>query len=181
MNLNNLQPAEGSTKTTKRIGRGQGSGRGGTSTRGHKGQKSRSGASIPGWFEGGQTPVHVRVPKLRGFKPVNRIDYQVVNVGRISEYAAAGRFGDTGSGPITVNGEVRQDANTRQMIFPIPEIIAFVSKNFTLEAGDIITTGTPPGVGLGMKPPQYLKAGDVVELSIEQLGHQRQEFNKHEL
>ena len=106
MKLHDLKPAPGSQKRRIRVGRGIAAGRGKTAGRGTKGQKSRSGASIPGWFEGGQTPVHVRVPKLRGFRNINRIDYQVVNVGRISEYAAAGRFGDTGKGPITVNGEV---------------------------------------------------------------------------
>ena len=94
MKLHDLKPAPGSTKRRTRVGRGIAAGKGKTAGRGTKGQKSRSGASIPGWFEGGQTPIHVRVPKLRGFKPVNRIDYQVVNVGRLSEYAAAGRFGN---------------------------------------------------------------------------------------
>ena len=98
MKLHDLKPAPGSQKRRIRVGRGIAAGRGKTAGRGTKGQKSRSGASIPGWFEGGQTPIHVRVPKLRGFKPVNRIDYQVVNVGRISEYAAAGRFGEVGKG-----------------------------------------------------------------------------------
>ena len=106
MKLHDLKPAPGSQKRRIRVGRGIAAGRGKTAGRGTKGQKSRSGASIPGWFEGGQTPIHVRVPKLRGFKPVNRIDYQVVNVGRLSEYAAAGRFGESGKGPITVNGEI---------------------------------------------------------------------------
>ena len=106
MKLHDLKPAPGSQKRRIRVGRGIAAGRGKTAGRGTKGQKSRSGASIPGWFEGGQTPIHVRVPKLRGFKPVNRIDYQVVNVGRISEYAAAGRFGESGKGPIAVNGDV---------------------------------------------------------------------------
>ena len=107
MKLHDLKPAPGSKKRRIRVGRGIAAGRGKTAGRGTKGQKSRSGASIPGWFEGGQTPVHVRVPKLRGFKPVNRIDYQVVNVGRISEYATAGRFGsEPGSEPLTVNAEV---------------------------------------------------------------------------
>ena len=107
MKLHDLKPAPGSQKRRIRVGRGIAAGKGKTAGRGTKGQKSRSGASIPGWFEGGQTPIHVRVPKLRGFKPVNRIEYQVVNVGRISEYAAAGRFGaEAGSEPITVNGEV---------------------------------------------------------------------------
>ena len=107
MKLHDLKPAPGSTKRRIRVGRGIAAGKGKTAGRGTKGQKSRSGASIPGWFEGGQTPLHVRVPKLRGFKRRGRIEYQVVNIGRISEYAAAGRFGgDAGSEPLTVNGEV---------------------------------------------------------------------------
>jgi large subunit ribosomal protein L15 len=105
--LHDLKPAPGSTKRRIRVGRGIAAGKGKTAGRGTKGQKSRSGASIPGWFEGGQTPVHVRVPKLRGFKRRGRIEYQIVNVGRISEYASAGRFGaEAGSEPLTVNGEV---------------------------------------------------------------------------
>ncbi len=107
MKLHDLKPAPGSTKRRMRVGRGIAAGKGKTAGRGTKGQKSRSGASIPGWFEGGQTPLHVRVPKLRGFKRRGRIEYQVVNIGRISEYAAAGRFGEgAGSEPLTVNAEV---------------------------------------------------------------------------
>ena len=79
MNLTNLTPAEGSTKNVKRIGRGQGSGRGGTATRGHKGQKSRSGYSRKIGFEGGQMPLQRRVPKF-GFKNINRVDYQGINI-----------------------------------------------------------------------------------------------------
>jgi len=79
MNLSNLQPATGSTKTTKRIGRGQGTGRGGTSTRGHKGQKSRSGYSRKIGFEGGQMPLQRVVPKS-GFKNINRVEYKGVNL-----------------------------------------------------------------------------------------------------
>ncbi|QIA07374.1 50S ribosomal protein L15 [Draconibacterium halophilum] len=79
MNLSNLQPAEGSTKTTKRIGRGQGTGRGGTSTRGHKGQKSRSGYSRKIGFEGGQMPLQRVVPKM-GFKNINRVEYKAINL-----------------------------------------------------------------------------------------------------
>jgi large subunit ribosomal protein L15 len=106
--LHDLRPAPGSTKPRTRVGRGIAAGKGKTAGRGTKGQKSRAGASIPGWFEGGQTPLHVRVPKLRGFKRRGRVEYQVVNVGRISEYAAAGRFGaETGAKePLTVNAEV---------------------------------------------------------------------------
>lgn len=79
MNLSNLKPAEGSTKNSKRIGRGTGSGRGGTSTRGHKGAKSRSGYSKKIGFEGGQMPIQRRLPKF-GFKSLNRVEYKPVNL-----------------------------------------------------------------------------------------------------
>ncbi len=86
MDLSNLQPAEGSTKTRKRIGRGQGSGRGGTSTRGHKGAKSRSGYSKKVGFEGGQMPLQRRVPKF-GFKNINRVEYKAINLELIQQLA----------------------------------------------------------------------------------------------
>jgi large subunit ribosomal protein L15 len=79
MELHNLKPATGSTKSVKRIGRGQGSGRGGTSTKGHKGDKSRSGHKNKRNFEGGQMPLQMRLPK-RGFKNVNRVEYVAVNL-----------------------------------------------------------------------------------------------------
>ena len=79
MDLSNLQPSEGSTKNRKRIGRGQGSGHGGTSTRGHKGAKSRSGYKRKLGFEGGQMPLYRRVPKF-GFKNINRIEYTGINL-----------------------------------------------------------------------------------------------------
>lgn len=82
MDLSSLKPAKGSTKNRKRIGRGQGSGRGGTSTRGHKGAKSRSGYSRKFGFEGGQMPLQRRVPKF-GFKNRNRIEYKAVNLDAI--------------------------------------------------------------------------------------------------
>lgn len=91
MNLSNLQPASGSTRSRKRIGRGQGSGRGGTATRGHKGQKSRSGAQIPAWFEGGQMPLTRRIPKF-GFHNPARVVYSPVNVSRLSELVESGRL-----------------------------------------------------------------------------------------
>ena len=75
---------------------------------------------------------------------------------------------------LDVNGEKRQRGNTRTMIFPVAQLVSFVSHFMTLLPGDIITTGTPPGVALGMKPPQWLKAGDVVTLGIQGLGQQRQ-------
>ena len=79
MNLSNLRPAEGSTKTRKRIGRGPGSGLGGTSTRGHKGAKSRSGYKNKIGFEGGQMPIQRRLPKF-GFKNINRVEYKAINI-----------------------------------------------------------------------------------------------------
>ena len=75
---------------------------------------------------------------------------------------------------LDVNGERRQTGNTRTMIFSVAQVVADVSRYMTLLPGDLITTGTPPGVALGMKPPQWLKAGDVVTLGIEGLGEQRQ-------
>lgn len=86
MELSNLKPAKGSIKTRKRIGRGQGSGKGGTSTRGHKGQKSRSGYSKKVGFEGGQMPLQRRVPKF-GFTNINRKEYKGVNLDVLQELA----------------------------------------------------------------------------------------------
>ena len=88
MNLSNLKPAEGSTKTRKRIGRGPGSGLGGTSTRGHKGAKSRSGYSRKIGFEGGQMPLQRRVPKF-GFKNINRVEYKAINLDTIQKLVEA--------------------------------------------------------------------------------------------
>jgi large subunit ribosomal protein L15 len=79
MDLSNLKPAKGSVKRSKRLGRGQGSGKGGTSTRGHKGAKSRSGYSKKIGFEGGQMPLQRRVPKY-GFKNINRKEYKAINL-----------------------------------------------------------------------------------------------------
>ena len=86
MNLSNLKPAEGSTKNRKRIGRGTGSGRGGTSTRGHKGAGSRSGTSTKVGFEGGQMPLQRRLPKF-GFNNINRVEYKALNLDAIQSLA----------------------------------------------------------------------------------------------
>jgi len=116
MKLHDLRPAEGSKTSRTRVGRGIAAGKGKTAGRGTKGQKARAGASIPPWFEGGQTPIHVRIPKLRGFKNRFKIDFEVVNIGRIGALAEAGAFetGDlpgatrkgAGPAPITVNQEI---------------------------------------------------------------------------
>ena len=89
MNLNNLTPAPGSVKKEKRIARGQGSGHGGTSTRGHKGAKSRSGYKTKIGFEGGQMPLQRRVPKF-GFKNINRVSFKAINLDLIENLASKG-------------------------------------------------------------------------------------------
>lgn len=86
MELHNLKPAKGSTHKEKRIGRGQGSGHGGTATRGHKGQKSRSGYKSKKGFQGGQMPLQRLVPKF-GFKNINRVEYKAVNIGSLQKLA----------------------------------------------------------------------------------------------
>jgi 2,4-diketo-3-deoxy-L-fuconate hydrolase len=90
--------------------------------------------------------------------------------------ATADEIGDPQKLPLwlTVNGEKRQSSNTDQMIFDVPTLVSYLSRFMTLLPGDVISTGTPPGVGLGFNPPLYLKAGDVVELGIGGLGQQRQ-------
>ena len=106
MELNNLKPAKGSVKTGKRIGRGEGSGKGGTATRGYKGQKSRSGYSRKIGFEGGQMPLQRRVPKF-GFKNINRKDYQGVNLDTLQQLVDDGKIKDTVSLEILIqNGLV---------------------------------------------------------------------------
>ena len=97
MSLNNLKPAEGSVKNTKRIARGEGSGHGGTSTRGHKGAKSRSGYKSKIGFEGGQMPLQRRVPKF-GFKNPNRVEYNGINLDTLQTLVDSGK----GSGDLTV-------------------------------------------------------------------------------
>ena len=86
MDLSNLKPADGSVKNKKRLGRGEGSGRGGTSTKGHKGAQSRSGYKRRIGFEGGQMPLHRRVPKF-GFKNINRVEYKGVNISALQKLA----------------------------------------------------------------------------------------------
>jgi 2-keto-4-pentenoate hydratase/2-oxohepta-3-ene-1,7-dioic acid hydratase in catechol pathway len=90
--------------------------------------------------------------------------------------ATADELGDVGNLPmwLTVNGESRQKSSTNQLIFDVPTLVSYLSRFMTLLPGDVISTGTPAGVGLGMNPPTFLKAGDVVELGIEGLGTQRQ-------
>ena len=117
-------------------------------------------------------------------------DFQINRSGQWVKGKSADTFGPVGPWMVTkdeipdpqklsmyleVNGESRQKGNTSTMVYQVNFLVAYVSKFMSLQAGDIISTGTPPGVGMGMKPPQYLKAGDIVTLGIEGLGDQRQE------
>lgn len=88
MKLHDPRPNAGARKAPRRLGRGHGSGRGKTAGRGTKGQKARAGGGIPAWFEGGQTPLHVRTPKLHGFKNRFRVEYAALNLGRLAEAEA---------------------------------------------------------------------------------------------
>ena len=105
MNLSNLKPAEGSVKHSKRIGRGAGSGKGGTSTRGNKGAKARSGYHQKVGFEGGQMPLYRRVPKF-GFKNINRIEYVGINLDTLNALAEAKNITDFNIEVLKQNGLV---------------------------------------------------------------------------
>lgn len=105
MELNNLTPAAGSVKTAKRVGRGAGSGLGGTSTRGHKGAKSRSGYSKKIGFEGGQMPIQRRLPKF-GFKNVNRVEYKAVNIATLQTLAESKKLEKIGMAELIAAGFV---------------------------------------------------------------------------
>lgn len=108
MNLSNLQPAVGSVKNGKRIGRGPGSGKGGTSTRGHKGAKSRSGYSRKIGFEGGQMPLQRRLPKF-GFKNINRKDYKAINLDMLETLATARELQKIGLEELRAAGYIRRN------------------------------------------------------------------------
>jgi len=105
MQLHDLAPAPGSTRNRKRVGRGHGSGRGKTSTRGYNGQKSRAGGAKSNGFEGGQTPLARRLPKLPGFKNINRVEYAPVNVGRLETVFDDGDVVDSDS--LVVKGIIK--------------------------------------------------------------------------
>ena len=110
MKIHDLRPAEGSVTKRTRVGRGIAAGKGKTAGRGTKGQRSRAGASIPAWFEGGQTPLHIRIPKLRGFRNINDVEYEVVNVGAISAAIEAGKLEVQKGAPVTVNADTLKGA-----------------------------------------------------------------------
>ena len=109
MKLHDLRPPAGSHTARTRVGRGIAAGKGKTAGRGTKGQKARAGGSIPPWFEGGQTPLHMRIPKLRGFKNRFKVEYEVVNVGAIAAAAERGAF-EGGEHPESAGTKSRKSA-----------------------------------------------------------------------
>jgi len=149
MDLSNLKPAKGSTKNRKRIGRGQGSGTGGTATKGHKGQKSRSGYSRKIGFEGGQMPLQRRVPKF-GFKNINRKEYKGINVSTLQELADAKKITDIDVDvlieaglarknslvKILGNGELKAKLNVKAHAFSKSAVTAIEAAKGTVEKID---------------------------------------------
>lgn len=134
---------------------------------------------------------------IAGYCVVNDVserDFQINRSGQWVKGKSGDTFGPTGPYLVTrdevpdpqnlsmfldVNGNSMQKGSTATMVYKVGFLVAYVSKFMSLQAGDIISTGTPPGVGMGMKPPQYLKPGDVVTLGIDGLGEQRQEVLAH--
>lgn len=112
MELNNLTPAAGSVKSCKRIGRGAGSGLGGTSTRGHKGAKSRSGYSKKIGFEGGQMPIQRRLPKF-GFKNINRVEYKAINISTLQTLADSRQLEKIGLAELLQAGFINKTMNVK--------------------------------------------------------------------
>jgi len=130
---------------------------------------------------------------VAGYCVINDVSeraFQIERQGQWTKGKSCDNFGQTGPWLVTrdevpdpqnlkmwlkVNGQTMQDGSTRTMVYGVAYLVSYLSQFFTLHPGDIISTGTPPGVGLGMKPPRFLKAGDVVELGIEGLGTQRQD------
>ena len=131
------------------------------------------------------------LPHVVGYCIVNDVSeraFQMEHGGTTTKGKSADTFGPVGPWLVTadeiadpqglrlwttVNGERRQDGNTRHMVFPVRELVAYVSRFMSLQPGDLISTGTPAGVGHGARPPRYLQPGDVVEMGIDHLGVQR--------
>ena len=109
--IHDLHPAPGANTAKKRVGRGEGGKGGKTAGRGTKGQKARSGGGIPAWFEGGQTPLHMRIPKLRGFKNPFRVEYQVVNLEKLAELYPKG--GEVTTSDLVAKGAVRKNEKVK--------------------------------------------------------------------
>ena len=180
MKLHDLHPAAGAHRPRTRVGRGIAAGQGKTAGRGTKGQKARAGASIPAWFEGGQTPLSQRIPKLRGFRNRLKVQYEVVNVGRIAELVEKGRLqpgelpgtrAGAKKAPITINQDILRAAGLVRTLRRPMKVLGTGEVDMALfVVADAITTGArrkieaaggsvqllevpvEPTVGLGVDP-----------------------------
>ena len=145
-------------------------------------------------------PIETALEHVAGYAVINDLserEFQLEHGGQWVKGKSCDTFGPIGPWLVTrdevsdpqnlalwleVNGHRYQNGNTRTMVFTVAKLVSYISRYMTLMPGDVISTGTPPGVGLGQKPPVYLKAGDVMELGIEGLGRQRQQtvaYEKH--
>jgi len=139
MELNNLTPAVGSNKSKRRIGRGPGSGKGGTSTRGHKGAKSRSGYKKKVGFEGGQMPLQRRVPKF-GFKNINRVEYKAINISIIEQLAASNDLDKVTVADLINAGFVRKNQLVKILgVGTLSKKVDVEANAFSKKAEEIIT------------------------------------------
>jgi len=139
MELNNLTPAVGSNKSKRRIGRGPGSGMGGTSTRGHKGAKSRSGYKKKVGFEGGQMPLQRRVPKF-GFKNINRVEYKAINIATIEELANKKNLDKVTKADLIQAGFVRKNQLVKILgVGSLSKKVDVEANAFSKKAEEIIT------------------------------------------
>lgn len=139
MELSNLQPAVGSNKKKRRIGRGPGSGKGGTSTRGHKGAKSRSGYKNKVGFEGGQMPLQRRVPKF-GFKNINRVEYKAINIRVIDELATSKNLEKVGLAELMAAGFLRKNQLVKVLgVGELSKKVDVEANAFSKKAEEIIT------------------------------------------
>ena len=139
MELSNLQPAVGSNKSKRRIGRGPGSGMGGTSTRGHKGAKSRSGYKNKVGFEGGQMPLQRRMPKF-GFKNINRVEYKAINIATIEQLAATKNLDKVTVADLIQAGFVRKNQLVKILgVGTLSKKIDVEANAFSKKAEEIIT------------------------------------------
>ena len=168
MKLHDLHPAAGSNKPSRRVGRGHGSGRGKTAGRGTKGQKSRAGSSIPAWFEGGQTPLHVRTPKLHGFTNRFRVEYVGINLAALSEVAS----GTLITPDVLKHDRLIRDQKTRQLPLKIlgggeaPKGVTIHAHAFTRSALDKLAAAGSSAQRLSW--PENLPVEDLPEERAEE-------------
>ncbi len=175
MKLHELHPAGGSNKPSRRVGRGHGSGRGKTAGRGTKGQKSRAGSSIPAWFEGGQTPLHVRTPKLHGFTNRFRVEYVGINLAALSEVAP----GTLITPDVLKHDRLIRDQKTRQLPLKIlgggeaPKGITIHAHAFTLSALEKLAAAGSTAQRLSW--PENLPVEEVPEEPLQEHPEERPE------